>query len=202
MERTEGPAAAPLRASVRSRLEGDRLRHVESVAETVLAIAADAGWSLSDRDAVERAAWYHDARKPDGPDAWRKAILDAGEEPDPWAAAYAPELLHAQAAAVWARRRGETDPRVLAAVRHHPTAHPAWGRIGKLLYVADFAEPTRSFSEVVDAASLRKRAAEGEAGLHRSARTVLGLRLRWVLDRGRPVHPDGWRAWNAWTETS
>lgn len=176
----------------------DRLRHVESVAATVVELGAAGGWSADVAGGAERAAWYHDALKLEGPAAWRERILAAGEEPDPWALARRPDLLHAQAAAVWAAGRGEEDRAVLSAVRHHPTAHPDWGPVGRLLYVADFCEPTRSHAERLRSTIIRAAADGGQAGLERAARRVLGLRLGHLLAHDRPIHPNSWRAWNAW----
>lgn len=193
-----------LRAEVRARLTagrpgGGRLRHVEAVVETAGAIAAAGGWDAAIGAAAERAAWLHDALKLDAPDAWREAILAAGERPDPWAEANAPGLLHAQAAAAWAAARGESDGEVLAAVRHHPTGHAEWGPVGKILYISDFAEPTRSYAGTLGTGSLVRLAGSSPAGLATAARRVLSFRLRHQLASDRPIHPDSWSAWNAWT---
>src|SRR5688500_18771071 len=154
--RTEPRGASPappletLRADVRARLAGrPRLDHVESVVATILRVAA--GWPAAERDAAERAAWYHDAVKAEGLEGWRALIREAGETPDPWAEEHVPALLHAPAAAAWAAARGERDPAVLDAVRHHPTGHAEWGAVGRALYVADFAEPTRRYAAEVGA---------------------------------------------------
>lgn len=171
---------------------------MESVVETAAGIAEGGGWPAAIRAAAERAAWYHDAVKTETPGAWVRRIEAAGETPDPWALAHIPHLLHAPAAAVWAAGRGEADPDVLSAVRHHPTAHPDWGDVGRILYVADFCEPTRAHAAAVGADRLRGTAAGGPGGLAEAAREVLGLRLGWLIGRGGPVHPDSWRAWNAW----
>lgn len=200
-EPTEGPPdVAAVRAAVWTRLSGARLAHVEAVAETAAEIAEGGGWPDEVRAAAERAAWWHDALKPDGPAAWRRAIEAAGESPDPWALAHRRELLHAPAAAVWAAAHGETDTEVLAAVRYHPTGHPGWGPVGRLLYVADFCEPTRGHAERIGAAALRARAREGATGLAETARDVLGIRIAFLLERRRKIHPRSLEAWNAWAE--
>lgn len=192
------PDVASLARAVRTRLSGDRLAHVEAVVATARDIARRGGWPDPAARAAERAAWAHDAMKQEEPAAWRRLIEAAGETPDPWSVEHANGLLHAQAGAVWARSMGERDPAVLAAVRHHPTGHPRWGVVGRILYVSDFCEPTRAFSEDVGAARLRERAARGPDGLAEAAREVLRLRLTRLLDEGGAVHPDSWRAWNAW----
>lgn len=189
-----------LARAVRSRLGGSRLAHVESVVATAREIAEAGGWPEPTIQGAVRAAWIHDAVKEEAPAAWRRRIEDAGETPDPWALERAVELLHAQAAATWARSMGERDPEVLAAVRHHPTGHPDWGDVGRILYVADFCEPTREFADAVGAEALRRRAGRGPEDLAEVAREVLRLRLAWLLERDRPVHPDSWRAWNTWTD--
>lgn len=187
-----------LRSEVARRLDAARLAHVQSVVDTARALAAAGGWPAGTVDAVERAAWYHDARKPDGVDAWLAAIEETGEAPDSWALAHAPQLLHAQAAAVWATSRGELDREVLEAVRHHPTGYADWGAVGRLLFVADFCEPTRAFAAEAGTASLLSIAADGRTGLRESARRVLRLRMGWLIHRGVPVHPESMRAWKAW----
>lgn len=168
------------------------------MAETVGRITE--AWDAPDRDAALRAAWLHDAWRTENPAAARAAILAAGEEPDPWASRHAPVLLHAQAAAAWGRTEaGESDPRVLLAVRHHPTGHADWDDLGRALYVADFCEPGRSFAASVGARRLVDRAAASVADLGAVAGEVLALRLARSIRKGQPIHPDSWRAWNAWT---
>lgn len=180
------------------RLSPRRLAHVESVAETIERIAAR--WSGARRDAAVRAAWYHDAWKCDPTEAMLTEIRAGGEEPDPWALGRAPVLIHAQAAAVWARRAmGEEEEEVLLAVRHHPTGHPDWGEIGRALYVSDFCEPNRPHAESLETARLARRAAESSEALAETALEILVIRLGRALESRRPIHPDGWRAWNAWS---
>lgn len=179
------------------RLSPRRLAHVERVVETNGRVTE--GWDDDRRAAAARAAWLHDAWKCDPLEAMVAEIRGGGEEPDPWAIRHAPVLVHAQAAAVWARRAlGERDEEVLGAIRHHPTAHAEWDAVGRALYVADFCEPGRPFAAALGTARIAGRAVGSPAGLVDAAREVLALRLGRALESGRPIHPDGWRAWNAW----
>lgn len=187
------------RLTAREGKGGPRLAHVRGVVETVRQIAAasdDPHLAIT----AERAAWIHDAFRLDDPLSLRRWIDAAGEEPDPWALAHAPALLHAQAAAVWAAARGETDPDVLMAIRHHPTGHPEWGPVGFLLYVADFCEPGRPHAGPLETAALRRRAGEGGDGLVDAARRVLSLRLAYDLKKDRAIHPMSLRTWKRWAE--
>jgi HD superfamily phosphohydrolase YqeK len=189
--------ADEIRDRVAPRLTPARLSHVEAVVQTIGRVTT--GWAGAAAGAALRAAWLHDA--------WRCAPVEeavaeiraAGEEPDPWALRHAPVLLHAQAAAAWAESAvGESDPDVLSAVRHHPTAHPAWGDVGLALYVADFCEPSRAFAASLRTDRLVARAATGPAPLAGAALEVLRLRLGWAIRDGRTIHPDTVSAWNAW----
>ncbi|HYO47902.1 MAG TPA: hypothetical protein VEY33_14585 [Gemmatimonadota bacterium] len=178
-------------------MSAGRLAHVEAVAETIGRLAA--GWSKEGRRAALRAAWLHDAWRSAGAAVTLGEIRAAGEEPDAWALRHAPILLHAQAAAVWARSGvGEADPEVLLAVRHHPTGHPAWGDVGRALYVADFCEPTRSFAATLRTDRLVALAAADSSSLATAAFEVLRLRLGRSIREGEPVHPDSLQTWNAW----
>ncbi|MGH7542543.1 MAG: hypothetical protein ACREK7_01265 [Gemmatimonadota bacterium] len=177
---------------------GLRLAHVRGVVETVRTTAGAGGWPAAVVDAAIRAAWLHDVLRLEEPARLQRWIADAGEEPDPWALAHAPRLLHAQAAAVWAVARGETDPGVLSAIRHHPTADADWGPVGLLLYVADFCEPGRPYAGRLDTSRIRLLAEQGEEGLADAARRVLGLRLAHQAAKGDEVHPRSLRAWRRW----
>jgi HD superfamily phosphohydrolase YqeK len=190
-----------IRARVAPRLSAARLAHVESVAKTIGFLSRD--WDAAERAAAERAAWLHDAWRSTGVPEALEAIRAFGEEPDPWTLRHAPALLHAQAAAAWARpATGESDPRVLLAVRHHPTGHPDWEDLGRALYVADFCEATRAYAASLGTGRLVARAAEGSASLAAVAREVLATRLERALRDGRAIHPDSWRTWNAWAEAA
>ena len=177
---------------------GPRLAHVRGVVETVRTAARAGGWPAAIVDAAVRAAWLHDVLRLEDPGRLRQRIESAGEVPDPWALTRSPRLLHAQAAAVWAVGRGESDPGVLTAVRHHPTAHPDWGPVGLLLYVADFCEPGRPYAGRLDTSRIRSLAENGEGGLAEAARRVLELRLAHQLAKGHEVHPLTLGAWRRW----
>ena len=167
-----------------------RWEHVRSVASTVERMGVEGGWPQAVVEATTRAAWYHDALKADSVEDWLRWIAAVDQEPDSWAVAKAPKLLHAQAAAAWAIVEwAEQDAEVLAAVQHHPTGHPDWGTVGWLLYVADFCEPLRDHALEIDTTSLIILAGQGSAGLERAAAQVLDHRVQWLVERGRPVHP-------------
>ena len=62
-----------------------------------------------------------------------------------WEAAH-PMLLHGRAAAaVLTKHTGYADPETLQAIRDHVTGRAAMGLISKIVFAADFLEPTREF---------------------------------------------------------
>src|SRR5690349_24868704 len=75
-----------------------------------------------------KAAWLHDALR-DAPAA--------------------DELAHGPMAAERAARDGETDRGVLDAVRFHSLGFAGWDDVGRMLYLADYLEPGRSFDQEV-----------------------------------------------------
>ena len=103
-----------------------------------------AGWADAlDLSPEERRAWidagrFHDALK-DAPDAELRALVGN--------VTYEPQMLHGPAAAARLEREGETRQGVLDAVRYHTIGYLDWDRTGRALYMADFLEPGRSFSQ-------------------------------------------------------
>lgn len=192
-----------VRRRLRDRRADDRLAHVESVVAVVEETVAAWGWASNDAVRATRAAWYHDALKADRQETWLDLIAEAGDDPDAWVVRYAPGLLHAHAGAAWAITRWqETDAEVLAAVRHHPTAHPEWGALGWLLFVADFCEPGRVFAGRVQTAEMLETARSDQNALPGVAMRVLGRRLQWMVQKGRRVHPLSERALERLERTS
>jgi HD superfamily phosphohydrolase YqeK len=64
--------------------------------------------------------------------------------PDDWGV---PALRHGPAAAERAAQDGEADPGILDAVRYHSVGYLSWDSVGRILYLADYLEPGRSFHQ-------------------------------------------------------
>lgn len=77
-----------------------------------------------------------------------------------------------------------------SAVRWHTTGRPAMSQLEKIIYLADYIEPTRDFEGIDE---LRRLCDE-----NLDAAMELGLRMSIedVRANGREVHPDSIRAWN------
>jgi len=87
----------------------------------------------------------HDAARELPPDELVKRTLSMGIQPDP-VERENPVLLHGLVSAEIARFRfGIEEDELLEAIRHHTLGKPGLGPYGKVLYVADYIEPSRTF---------------------------------------------------------
>jgi predicted HD superfamily hydrolase involved in NAD metabolism len=167
-----------------ARISASRLQHVQRVA------ALADGWASARRTPeAERARWL---RAVFLHDALRDAPADLLRELAPeWS--HTPALQHGPAAAVMAQRTGEQDQGVLDAVRYHSVGFAGWDEVGRMLYLADYLEPGRTFRQAERQALAARVPGEPGAVL----RQVAQERLRWVIDAGRPVFPETMYFWNA-----
>lgn len=95
------------------------------------------------------AAWAHDIAREWPPQellAWSLRVNGPPEDPPGDFERRHPVLLHgAVAARLLVERFDVRDPEVLSAVRHHTLGHPDMGLLARVLFVADYFEPGRSF---------------------------------------------------------
>lgn len=98
----------------------------------------------------QKAYWIgllHDAARELPAEELVKRTLSMGIQPDSmeWEN---PILLHGLISAEIARSRfGIEEDALLEAIRHHTLGKPGLGLYGKVLYVADYIEPSRTFVE-------------------------------------------------------
>jgi HD superfamily phosphohydrolase YqeK len=102
-------------------------------------------------------------------------------------------MAHGPAAAERAARDGEADQGVLDAVRYHTVGYAGWDDVGRMLYLADFLEPGRSFAAAERRALAARVPRERDAVLKEVAR----WRLEWVVRSGWPLAPETVAFWNA-----
>ena len=104
-----------------------------------------------------------------------------------------PKLLHAKTGAAMARERFGVSDEVYEAIRWHTTGKPDMNLLEKILYLADYIEPTRDFPGVDD---IRRLAYEDLDGA-----VLLGLRMtvREIRESGQEPYIDTLEAC-AWYE--
>ena len=105
----------------------------------------------------------------------------------------ASELDHGPLAAERAARDGERDQGVLDAVRYHSIGYARWDDAGRMLYLADYLEPGRTF----DRAARRELAARVPAERDVVLRDVARRRIEWTVRSGWPLREETVNFWNS-----
>ncbi len=176
-----------LEAWVAGRLSPARWAHVCGVVATAEELAQRFGVDVA---AARLAALLHDAAREMPGDLLLKKVVEFGIVVDDVEIAV-PFLLHGPVAAALAVTEwGITHPGVLAAVRHHTTGRPGMGDLEKVLMVADYCEPGRSFPGVE---AVREAAGQD---LQRALRLLFRQRLEYLLQRGQRIPPQTVAAYN------
>ena len=162
-----------------------RRRHVERVAGLLDDWAAAGRLPSQERTRWIAAGYLHDAVK-EKPEEELRALLSGQDRalPEP--------LLHGPAVAELMRRDGVEDDELLLALTYHTLGHPELGRTGHALYAADFLEPGRDLANEWRA-GLRARM-PGE--MMEVTKEILGSRIIYLLEQGRPVRVETISFWN------
>ncbi len=176
-----------IQAWLKGRVSPFRFQHIQGVARTAKRLAARYGLSM---EKAQTAAWLHDCAKEmtrrEMKEWLRKAKykLDAMEE-------LLPGLWHPHAgAAVAALRWGIRDAAILEAIRCHTLGKAGMGPLAQALFVADFIEPGRKFSEAGEA---RKAA---RLSLRQGVLTKASMTIQFLFREKRVIHPRLLETWN------
>lgn len=169
-----------LRCVSYSMVKAKRLAHIRGVEEEGARLAARWG---ADPEEMRRAGILHDCTKYLGRQEHLEICrrygvaldgLELGSE----------KLLHAKSGAALAKAVFGQSPGVVQAIRYHTTGRGDMTLEEKLLYLADYMEPTRDFPEV---AQMRRLAYED---LDRAVLMGVELSIREMRALGRVIHPN------------
>lgn len=133
-----------LREAVMPMLSEKRVAHVAGTESEAVRLAHH--WGENDEEAAV-AAILHDCTKKLSHDEQLKLcreygiVIDKNEEATP-------KLLHAKTGAEVAKRQFGVNSRIYEAIRWHTTAKPDMTLLEKIMYLADYIEPTRDFEGV------------------------------------------------------
>ena len=169
-----------LRQMVRPYLRDERVPHVEGVESTAVRLAER--WGADPDDAAE-AGILHDVTKAQGKEKQLKLckkygiMLETAEIENP-------ALLHALTGAALAKDRFGAADGICSAIRWHTTGRPGMTTLEKIVYLADYVEPTRDFEGVE---KLRALCFED---LDRAMCLGLEMSIDDLAERGRPVFHD------------
>lgn len=172
---------------LKNRLNPKRFAHVLGVAETAMKYAKLYG---ADIEKAEIAGLLHDCTKDYDYETQLKLLETYGcpardeDKTKP--------IIHSVTAPVSAKYDfGIDDKEILNALRYHTTGRAGMTLLDKIIYVADFTEPTRDYSDV----DFYREKAEKDLD------EALFLGMKWIIrdkiDNDRFLHPDSIKMFNS-----
>lgn len=169
-----------LRCVALSMLDPRRIPHVLGTEETAAALALRWG---ADEESARRAALLHDCTKKFDKELQMALCRQYGIEPDA-AERRDGKLLHAITGAAVAYADFGVSGEVRDAIRWHTTGKADMTLLEKIIYLADYIEPTRDFCDLTE---LRRLAFEDLDGA-----LLLGftMAVEDLAKKGMPVHPN------------
>ena len=183
----EHPKTVEIEQYLKEKLKPKRFAHVLSVRDTAVDLARR---HAADPQKLNFAALLHDCAKWMSPEELFEAAMRYGIQLDGIERAN-PSVLHARIGAELAIEDFDiSHPDILSAVRVHTTGNGAMTLIDKILYVADFAEPKRTYRE----ADLVLKLAYQD--LNRAVLEVSRYKIERLLIKGAAIHPNTINAYN------
>jgi len=177
-----------LMQKVQMQMSERRFQHVLGVEETAIALAARYGAST---DKASIAALTHDYAKERPDDEFELIIRRDGY--DLALLAYGNAIWHGLVGASMVQRElGITDEEILQAIRIHTTGAKEMSLLDKVIYVADYIEPGRSFPGVKEARELALVDLD-EAVAYETQHTLLHL-----IEAEKQVYPKTIETYNYW----
>ncbi|HET9441195.1 MAG TPA: HD domain-containing protein [Longimicrobiales bacterium] len=162
-----------------------RRGHILRVMKLVGEWADTMGVSAEEKHRWQEAARLHDALRDATPAQLRPHVApEFADWPEP--------VWHGPAAAGRLRADGCTDESLLKAITYHTIGHPELDNTGRMLFLADFLEPGRTFDPVGRAAWRARMPHDLTAVL----REVLAARIQHILSSHRPLRRETLAFWN------
>lgn len=175
--------ASALQLPAWARVSEKRRGHIARVTTLLDTWSCELGLSLSECAAWHDAGQWHDALR-DASESELRATSGDHEHPV--------TMLHGPAAAIRLAGDGESRVDVLEAIRWHTLGAADWSRTGRALYMADFLEPGRPFSNA-DRAFLAAHVPDDFDGVFRQ---VVRARIEWTVREGKLLYPETAALWN------
>ena len=181
------PKSVEIQVYLTAKLSVERLQHVLSVQEMVVDLARA---HKADVWHANLAALLHDSAKWMDTERLYREVERYGIQLDP-IEKLNPALLHSRVGAELAVEKfNVTECEVLEAIRSHTTGNPSMNLVSQVLYVADFAEPRRTYK----AADVVRKFAYTD--LERAVHHVARAQIERLLQKGGMIHPKTLRTYN------
>ncbi len=173
-----------IKADLQARLSAKRFAHTLGVAAAARQLAERYG---EDAAKAYLAGLVHDCAKELSLAEMQELLAqDKVSDPDIWQSR---ALLHGPAGAVYAAEHyGIHDADILSAVVHHTMGKENMSKLEKIIFLADYIEPTRDFPGVEE---LRRMAVED---LDRAVLAAMDSTIAHLREENKKVHPQTLRA--------
>lgn len=176
--------------AVQMRMSERRFKHVLGVEETAIALAEQFGESP---EKASIAALTHDYAKERSDEEFQLAIERGNYENKTELLKYGNAIWHGLVGAEFvARELNISDEEILNAIRLHTTGAAEMTLLDKIIYVADYIEPGRSFPGVEDARVIALRDLD-QAVAFETKHTLAHL-----IEAENPVYPKTIETYNRW----
>ena len=188
---SENETLKRIRDDIPNYLSGKRLSHTLSVMEEAEKLGTLYGLSENDIARLRLAGLLHDITKEKSPDQQLELCRRFGykyTEDD----VNSPKVFHSITGAYLAREKYKeaVDDTVFNAIRYHTTGRPAMTIYEKLIYLADYIEPTRTFDDCIRLRKLFYRAHEyTKAHLDNILLISYDMTLSSLISEGQYIHP-------------
>jgi len=174
-------------AEVKKLLPEKRYIHTLGVVESAMELAARYG---GDSKKAELAAILHDITKYFPVDQLREYIETHDEIPSDMLS-YHPSLWHSPVGAVYVKEQfGIQDQEVLDAITYHTTGRTGMSLLEKIVFLADYIEPGRSFPGVDEVRQMAKES------LDLAVAKALANTTQFLVENYKQVYPDTISAYN------
>ncbi|MCA1056217.1 bis(5'-nucleosyl)-tetraphosphatase (symmetrical) YqeK [Rossellomorea aquimaris] len=171
---------------VKEQLTDHRYIHTCGVMETAILLARRFG---ADEKKAEIAAIFHDYAKFRDKEEMKRMIESEALPKD--LLEYNGELWHAPVGAILVEREvGIDDAEILNAIRYHTSGCEDMSTLDKVIYLADYIEPNRSFPGVEE---VREMARES---LDKAIIKALQNTVGFLMKKGQPIYPDTFKFYN------
>ncbi len=179
-----------LREKLRKKQSKKRFEHSVRVGDFAAELGKEHGWRP---ERARLAGLLHDYAKEWSPKKMKRYVkkhrlkipgLDFILE-------YSPNMMHAYIGAdVVRRKKWITDKKDLLAISSHTLGREDMGLEEKILFIADFSAPGRTYSmaDVIRKTSMKN--------LEEGFRESLRLKIDWNLRKNKPIHPYAITVWN------
>ena len=177
-------------AEVEKQMKPSRVQHVLRVEACSIALAKKYGASL---EACSLAALLHDFAKEHDAKSMKKIVLSQALDSE--MTGYGSEIMHGPVGAYYAEKVfGIMDRAILDAIRQHTIGGEVMTLIGKVLFIADYIEPGRTFTGVDEARRLAEISLD-EAAYFKIEKTIIHL-----VKKELPIYPGTIHVYNSWIQ--